>query len=149
MHSMRWPTIAAMSRELIEYGFPWVWQERKIQLAIGDPNTNVAVIREHDDVVGFAIMEYAEDEAHLLLLAVAPARQRRGLGRALLTWLEGSARAAGAERIQVEARRENLAARSLYSEAGYHERTIQRAMYSAAVDGVRLEKWLRSSSHPE
>jgi [ribosomal protein S18]-alanine N-acetyltransferase len=141
-------TIAVMSRDLIEYGFQWVWQEHKIQMSIVDPSTNVAVIREHDNVVGFAMMEYEEDEAHLLLLAVAPSRQRRGLGRALVAWLEHSARAAGVERIRVEARRENIAARSLYSEAGFHEQIIERGMYSSAVDGVRLEKWLRSRVPP-
>ena len=49
----------------------------------------------------------------------------------------------GSQRIRVEARRGNLDARSFYNEHGYHERFIAHRMYSGAVDGVRLEKWLR------
>jgi [ribosomal protein S18]-alanine N-acetyltransferase len=89
-------SIAVMSRDLIEQGFPWAWRERRIQQAIVDPNTNVAVVREDDLVIGFGIMEYTDEDAHLLLLAVTPSRQRRGLGHALVAWLERSARAAGA-----------------------------------------------------
>jgi ribosomal protein S18 acetylase RimI-like enzyme len=88
-------------------------------------------------------MEYREVHAHLVLFAVRSERQRQGMGSALLLWLEAVARTAGAQRIQVEARRENLEARSFYNEHGYHERVLDKAMYGSRVDGVLLEKWLR------
>ena len=97
-----------------------------------------------DELVGFGIMAYADEEAHLLLFAVAAAHQRRGIGSRILSWLEEAARAAGVQRILVEARRENVAARCIYNERGYHERVLEPGMYSKSVDGVRLEKWLRS-----
>jgi [ribosomal protein S18]-alanine N-acetyltransferase len=136
--------IAVLSRDLIEYGFDWRWRPERIARAIRDPNTNVAVVRRQDELAGFGIMKYADDDAHLLLFAVATAWQRQGIGSDILRWLEGAARAAGVRWIVVEARRENAAARCFYNEHGYHERLIERRMYSAAVDGVRLEKWLRS-----
>ena len=40
---------------------------------------------------------------------------------------------------------DNEAARSFYSERAYHERAIVRRMYSARLDGVKLEKWLRAA----
>ena len=88
-------------------------------------------------------MDYADADAHLLLLAVHPSRQRQGVGSALLEWLEDAARAAGASRVRVEARMDSEAARSFYSERGYHEGEIVSRMYSGRLDGVRLEKWLR------
>ena len=136
--------IALLSRDLIEYGFEWRWRPERIVRAIGDPNTNVAVARSDDELVGFGIMAYADEEAHLLLFAVAAAHQRRGIGSRILSWLEEAARAAGVQRILVEARRENVAARCIYNERGYHERVLEPGMYSKSVDGVRLEKWLRS-----
>ena len=88
-------------------------------------------------------MSYADVDAHLLLFAVRRASQRTGVGSAVLLWLEAVARTAGAQRILVEARRENTAARNIYSEHGYHERAIKWAMYSGMANGIRLEKLLR------
>lgn len=137
------PAIAALSRDTIEQGLPWAWRAPRIARAIRDPETNVAVVGPPGTVLGFGIMVYRENDAHLLLFAVDPARRREGLGSALLAWLEDVARIAGCRRIRVEARRDNVAARSFYSEHGYHERQIKAGMYGRGVDGVRLEKWLR------
>ena len=135
--------IAAMSRELIEYGLPWSWRAARVARAIRHPETNVAVARMGGELVGFGIMEYLETDAHLVLFAVRAASQRQGIGSALLRWLESCAAVAGAQRIRLEARWENTAARTFYNEHGYHEVVIKPGRYSAAVDGVQLEKWLR------
>lgn len=138
--------IAAMSREYIEYGLPWGWRKERVAAAIADAQTNVAVIGGATAIIAFGIMSYLDEDAHLLLLAVRRAHQRKGIGSAILTWLEDTARAAGAERIRVEARRDNGAARSFYNEHGYHELMIKTGMYSGMVDGIRLAKQLRGSA---
>lgn len=135
--------IAAMSRECIEQGLAWKWRAGRIVRAIHDPETNVVVVGPPGAIVAFGIMSYLQDDAHLLLFAVQPRSRRQGLGSAVLRWLEDVARSAGAQRIRVEARRDNLAAREFYNELGYHERAIAQDMYAEEVDGVRLEKWLR------
>jgi [ribosomal protein S18]-alanine N-acetyltransferase len=136
--------IAGMSRDYIEYGLPWGWTHGRVLRAIRAPDTNVAVVGNQGGVVAFGIMSYADEEAHLLLFAVRRASQRKGIGSAVLLWLEAVARSAGSRRIRVEARRENLAARCFYNEHGYHERVIQKGMYGGVLDGVRFEKILRS-----
>ena len=136
--------IARMSRRLIEHGLPWSWQPERVARAIASSNTNVAVVREVNELVAFGIMEYWDNDAHLVLFAVRPERQRQGVGTSLLAWLEASAVVAGSERIRVEARRDNIAARSFYNEHGYHELRIKSRMYSGTLDGVHLEKWLRT-----
>ncbi|MBL8520870.1 MAG: GNAT family N-acetyltransferase [Betaproteobacteria bacterium] len=135
--------IAEMSRSLIEYGLPWSWQPARVARAIASPNTNVAVVREQDKLVGFGIMEYWDDDAHLVLFAVRPASQRQGVGSSILAWLEACAVVAGSKRVRVEARLDSVAARSFYNQHGYHEICLKRRMYSGAADGVNLEKWLR------
>lgn len=135
--------IAAMSRELIEHGLPWGWRPARVLRAIRNPETNVATVRSGGELVAFGIMEYLESDAYLVLFAVAKAWQRKGLGSALLRWLEASAAVAGAQRIRLDTRRDNVAARTFYNELGYHEVVIHRGRYSEAVDGIRLEKWLR------
>lgn len=135
--------IAAMSRDLIEHGLLWSWRPARVLKAISSPETNVAVVREHGELLAFGVMEYLESDAYLVLLAVGRAHQRRGMGSAVLRWLEASAAATGAQRIRLHARRDNLAGRSFYNEHGYHEVTIQPGRYAADLDGIRLEKWLR------
>jgi len=137
------PAIAALSRDTIEAGLPWTWRAPRVARAIHDAETNVVVVGAPGALDGFGIMSYLDDDAHLLLFAVAPRRRRRGVGSAILAWLEAVARAAGARRIRLEARRGNEAARLFYNEHGYHERAIVPRMYSGMADGIRLEKWLR------
>jgi ribosomal-protein-alanine N-acetyltransferase len=134
--------IAALSRDEIEHGLPWTWRAPRVRHAIADPDTNVIVAGPPGDVHAFGVMYYTDDDAHLLLFAVRRARQRQGVGTALLRWLEEAALAAGAQRVRVEARMDNEAARSFYNEHGYHEGDVVRGMYSERLDGVKLEKWL-------
>ena len=138
--------IAVMSRDLIECGLEWRWRTSRVARAIDDPDTNVAVLRQKDELIGFGIMEYLDDDAYLVLLAVAKSSQGQGVGSAVLRWLEAAARAAGSQRIRVDTRRENVAARCFYNEHGYHERVLRPRMYGKRLDGIRLEKWLRSTS---
>jgi len=138
--------IAAMSRDLIEPGLPWNWRPNRVLKAVLDPETNVAVVTVDGQLAAFGIMEYLERDAYLALFAVRPSNQRRGIGSSLLRWLEASARAAGAERIRLETRRDNAPARTFYNELGYHEVAIRQNRYSDGVDGLVLEKWLRARS---
>ena len=141
--------IAAMSRDYIEHGLPWSWIDERVAHAIRDPDTNVVVVGERGAIIAFGIMFYANDDAHLLLFAVRRAHQRRGIGSAILQWLEEAARTAGAKRIRVECRRDNTAARNFYSEHAYHERDIAKGMYRGIKDGIHLEKWFRPEPAPE
>jgi len=137
--------IAAMSRDYIEHGLPWTWTTERVAHSIREPETNVVVAGESGGITGFGIMYYASEDAHLLLFAVRSAHRRRGVGSAILRWLEDVARAAGAKRIRVECTRENAVARNFYCEHGYHELEITKKMYRGLKDGVHLEKWFREN----
>jgi [ribosomal protein S18]-alanine N-acetyltransferase len=134
--------IASMSRDQIEQGLPWSWTEGRVAGAIRNVDTNVAVIGEPGAVRGFGIMAYRDDVAHLLLLSVRPEHRRQGMGTALLRWLEQVAVTAGVQRILLECRRDNAAARNFYAERGYHELAIAKGYYKGVEDAIRLEKWI-------
>jgi ribosomal-protein-alanine N-acetyltransferase len=87
-------------------------------------------------------MSYRDEVAHLLLLAVRASHQRRGIGTRIVRWLETVAESAGVTRVDVECRRDNVAARNFYGEHGYHEHVISRGYYQGVEDAVRFEKWL-------
>ena len=80
-------------------------------------------------IVGYVIVSLGPDEAHLLNLAVAPNRQRRGFGRQLLAKGVTIARQAGAERVFLEVRPSNLRARALYEKAGFEFLSLRKMYY--------------------
>jgi ribosomal-protein-alanine N-acetyltransferase len=137
--------IAGMSRDQIEQGLPWSWTEARVAGAIGNADTNVAVIGDPGALQGFGIMAYRDDVAHLLLFSVRPEQRRKGVGSALLRWLEDVAVTAGVQRVVVECRRDNAAARNFYAERGYHELAITKGCYRGVEDAIRLEKWLHET----
>jgi ribosomal-protein-alanine N-acetyltransferase len=85
-------------------------------------------------------MKYRENEAHLNLLAVDPSCQGRGIGAAIVAWLEDCALTAGIGVAYVEARSANRAARAFYRRLGYKEFALAAGYYQHAEDAVRLAK---------
>jgi ribosomal-protein-alanine N-acetyltransferase len=134
------PAIACMSRDCIESGLGWSWRPARVRRCISDASTNVVVCRDALGLAGFAIMTYGDEEAHLLLFAVDARRRRRGVGSALLSWLEVTARSAGLGVIRLETRRNNLAAQAFYSRLGYREIARVPGWYRGIEDGVRFAK---------
>jgi [ribosomal protein S18]-alanine N-acetyltransferase len=143
-------SIAEMSREYIEYGLGWSWTQARVIKAIHDDSTNVAIMQERGAVIGFGIMRYGEQRAHLVLLGVALGHRKRGLGALMLAWLEKCAVAAGLERVQLEARADNPDAIAFYIEQGYGQAGTVPGYYRGAIDAVRLEKplWMPAGAAP-
>lgn len=139
--------IALLSREFVEHRLGWRFTPHRILQLIRTADVNVAVARAAGPLRGFGIMEYEDDEAHLLLLCVAPEFQRKGIGTELIRWLEATALTAGIGCIRLEARANNAAARAFYHRLGYREIKNVPAMYAPHEDGVRIAKdlWLEPS----
>lgn len=140
------PAIAALSRDAIERGLSWRWTERRVLRAIRDPATNVAVARREGVLIGFAIMQYGDDEAHIVLFAVEAAQRRAGLGTAMLAWLEATAVVAGMRAIRLEARAGNAPAKSFYRRHGFVEYGSSPGYYEDVEDAVRMVKRLDDSA---
>ena len=132
--------IAVMSRDFIEHGLGWAWDEARVERRIRHRATNVVVAESGQDIVGFALMEYRDLDAHLLLFGVEPVYRNRGIGTSLLAWLETTAATAGIELIFLEARTTNAAARAFYKARGYRELAFVRRYYSGREDAVRIGK---------
>jgi ribosomal-protein-alanine N-acetyltransferase len=134
------PAIAALSRDRIEQGLGWSWIAPRVLRCIADAATNVVVAPETGHLAGFGIMKYHDDEAHLLLLAVRANAGRRGIGAALVAWLEASARVAGIGQVYLEARLTNQGARAFYARLGYREIQTLPGYYRGVEACVRLAK---------
>jgi ribosomal-protein-alanine N-acetyltransferase len=152
------PLLARMSRDYIERGLPWRWQPSRLTTLIQDPETVVICARNQllrlrdplettpyreGDVLGFAVMTYGLETAHLMLLAVQPRARRRNIGSRLLAWLENTARTAGIGRVELEVRARNTGARSFYRDHGYHERDYIEGYYDGREAAFRMVRNLR------
>ncbi len=137
--------LALMSRTLIERGLPWSWTPPRIQSSMDDAETNVIVAEDVGSIVGFAVMAFGDDRAHLNLLAVRPTNRRLGIGRHLVRWLEAAAVTAGTWRIDLEVRADNLGARRFYIELGYRATGTVPRYYGGRIPAIRMRTDL---SHP-
>jgi len=138
--------IAALSRRAIEQGLEWRWTPQRVLACMAHADTNVVVARRGTDLLGFAVMSYAEDDAHLLLLATQPRCRRQGVGSALLGWLETTARVAGIGTLRLETRSTNAGARAFYRHHGFDETDRRPGYYQGVEDAVRFSKSLRTPS---
>jgi ribosomal-protein-alanine N-acetyltransferase len=131
-------TIANLSRDLIEYGLRWRWTPMRVAASIRAPDVNVLVARIHDNIAGFAVMRYGDDDAHLDLLAVAPPYRRAGIGRQLLEWLEKCAVVAGIFSVALEVRAGNEGAQLFYECVGYRTLVHLPGYYQGIEAALRM-----------
>ena len=124
------------------YGEAWT----RSQCAGILPMNGVSLILARDggpQPVGFSLFRTVADEAELLLLAVAPDHQGRGVGRLLLEEVVGQARRAGAARVHLEVRDGNGAV-DMYRSAGFepagHRRNYYRGADGHQFDAITLAR---------
>ncbi len=130
--------IAAMSKDLIEFGLPWRWKPSRVLSMIRDPDSVVLVAREDNNLVAFALMEYHEIHGHLNLLATDPGYRRRGHARQLLQWLLASARVAGLATIGLEVRSDSDGAQAFYQRLGFRIEKRRKGYYAQGIDALNM-----------
>ncbi len=92
-------------------------------------------------VLGFAAFHRVIDEADLGNLAVDPAHQRQGIGRALLQEARRRLLAAGAKRVFLEVRESNHSALQLYYSLGYGLQARRKEYYRDPVEDALVLCW--------
>lgn len=137
--------ISAMSRALIEQGLAPSWPPARVLWHVRHAESIVLVARAHAGLLGFAIMEFGEETAHLNLLAVDGCARRRGIGRQLVGWLEETALTAGTFLIGLELRAGNAEALGFYRSLGYRETGRVPGYYQGIEDAIRMRRDLRIS----
>jgi ribosomal protein S18 acetylase RimI-like enzyme len=135
--------LAQISRDFIETGLAHSWTAVRIARHIEHADSVVLTASLERSVAGFAVMQFADDSAHLNLLAVRPQHRRRGIGRQLLSWLHESAVTAGTFVIALELRATSAAAHAFYSALGYRESGRAAAYYQGLEDAIRMTRDLR------
>jgi ribosomal-protein-alanine N-acetyltransferase len=119
--------------------FGEAWTRSQLAGILPMAGVSLMIARESDDpdAVGFSLFRTVADESELLLLAVLPGRQRRGVGRQLLMDFLDRARNDGLARVHLEVRDGNLAV-DMYRNAGFSP-VGRRRNYYHALDGRRFD----------
>jgi len=89
---------------------------------------------------GFVLARVIVDEAEILTLAVAPAVQRQGLARRLMTAAATRAASQGAACLFLEVSAANAPARALYAACGFTQVGRRRAYYDDGSDALILRR---------
>lgn len=131
------PGIAAIERGV----FTDPWSARDFRDCVVS-DTVFLVAEEEGGVAGYLIAHDAAGEGEILNLAVAPARLRRGIGRALVQEALAVLAGRGVSEVYLEVRETNGAARALYGgfdfrevgrRARYYRRPVEDAVVLRAV----------------
>ena len=138
------PEIASMSRDLIEAGLGWQYRPRRIRELLADRESVTLVASDSRRVVGFVITTFGDERAHLVLMAVRPTHQRRGIASEMLYWLLETAAIAGMASIHVEMREHNVPALAFYRRHGFVEARELPGYYRGRETGVRMARVLRA-----
>ena len=105
------------------------WSEKSFRNEIDHPHGIFKVAIEGGEVVGYGGLWLVIDEAHVTNIAVAPARQRQGVGRRLMVELLKAAREKGTTCATLEVRAGNAAALELYEKLDFERTAVRRGYY--------------------
>lgn len=126
-----------LSIEQVSYPRPWtegVFRSELIQARAGERHYVTA--RRGGQLVGYAGLMYAVDDAHVTNIAVAPGAQRHGIGRRLLAELAWAAIAHESAAMTLEVRASNAAAHALYEQFGFVDAGVRQRYYENVEDAI-------------
>jgi tRNA threonylcarbamoyl adenosine modification protein TsaD/ribosomal-protein-alanine acetyltransferase len=128
------PRIVAIERAC----FPTPWTQGMFLDELVQGESRYWVVADSPwGLLGYGGLMEADDEGHVMNLAVRPDARGRGLGTAMLSWLVEHARERGLRRLTLEVRPSNAEAIELYRRAGFHEVGRRPGYYSdSGEDGL-------------
>lgn len=117
--------------EIERQGYSHPWSEAVFLDCFKDSYRLWALCKE-GSLIGYAVVAYLVDEAHLLNLCIHPDNRGSGAGRYLLQHLVDKAREDGMVQVLLEVRVSNRTAEQLYKSAGFGEIGCRPGYYPAA-----------------
>ena len=122
--------VAVTQIEKLVQSHPWTQKQFEESIA----SYQSTVIEVQGAVVGFCILQPVLDEANLLLMAIHPSQQGKGLGYQLL---DQSIAMLKNDPIQIflEVRESNQAAIALYEKADFHQIDLRKNYYPLEKGG--------------
>ena len=115
---------------------PWNDPAADIALARKGPNSTLLIGRDGDAIMATAMVGHDGHRGWVYYVAVDPARQGKGYGRAIMNAAEDWLRATGIEKLQLLVRPGNTQVKAFYESLGYGEQP--RIIFAKWLDGRAL-----------
>lgn len=133
--------------ERLSFPTPWTEWMFLSQLKVADLSVNLVLV-DDSGVAGYAVAWVVRDEIHLLSIAVTPAKRRRKYGKAMLEEVMARGEAKGGNRVILEVREGNEAAREFYGKMGFHRIGRRKRYYvDTGEDAFVMELMLDPEKH--
>lgn len=117
--------------EIEKASFPSPWSRYSFVNEVMKNSFAYYIVAVSDkNVVGYAGMWLILDEAHITSVAVHPHHRGNGIGRALMQEMVRRAAIMGINKMTLEVRPSNTAARHLYATLGFIERGVRKGYYA-------------------
>lgn len=132
------PEAARQLSHLHEACFPngEAWSAPNMRNLLAMPGCCAWVVATDNGLAGMVVARKALDEAEILTICVAPDYRRRGVAQSLIERMSESMKRAKVEKIFLEVRADNVAARSLYMAAGYNRCGFRANYYSDGGNAI-------------
>ncbi|MFI6733557.1 ribosomal protein S18-alanine N-acetyltransferase [Nonomuraea sp. NPDC050451] len=118
------------------------WSEGMMRGELADmPRSRHYVVALVDDeIIGYAGLAAAVDQADVQTIAVLEKHQGTGVGGAMLTELLAEAGRRGAREIFLEVRADNPRAQAVYRHYGFEEIGTRRRYYDDGTDAIMMRR---------
>ena len=105
-----------------------------------NPSVHFSVVREGEGepVAGYAVAWFVADEGEVANIAVAARFRRRGFAKLLLKAILSDASARGTQRLFLEVRESNVAARKLYAAHNFEEVGRRKRYYRSPEEDALI-----------
>jgi ribosomal-protein-alanine N-acetyltransferase len=114
------------------------------ELAEVSNSRDVSVALLDSEIVGYASFRYVGKQGDVNTVAVSRDQQGKGLGTALMNWLESQAALRNVKEIFLEVRSDNEAALKMYTSRSYERIDVRRNYYGNTIDAIIMRKRVAS-----
>ncbi|MFC0864775.1 ribosomal protein S18-alanine N-acetyltransferase [Sphaerimonospora cavernae] len=120
------------------------WSESMMRGELRDqPRTRHYVVAEAGgEIVGYAGLAAAADQADIQTIAVLAGHRRSGVGAAMMDALLAEAVRRGARSVFLEVRADNAPAQAMYERFGFQPLGLRRRYYDDGMDAITMVKEL-------
>jgi [ribosomal protein S18]-alanine N-acetyltransferase len=118
------------------------WSEELFlgELAEVSNSRDLAVAVIDSQIVGYASFRYVGKQGDVNTVAVSKTQQGKGIGTALMDWLEAQATLRNVREIFLEVRSDNEPAMKMYGSRGYVRIDVRRNYYGNTIDANIMRK---------
>lgn len=124
--------------EIEEACFSVPWSEESFKAEIRHQNTYYNCIEINNKVIGYAGLWKILDEGHITNIAVIPKYRKKGYGKKLVENILQYCSNNDIDRVTLEVRESNNAAKKLYIKMGFEAAGIRRNYYTKPTENAEI-----------